>query len=609
MLTCNLEILYINSLEKIKVMKYQILIFTTVILGTVQHLAAQLSFADTASTVLENSITHGVITNVGLGPGISFVDYNGDGWDDISIPASSSEDFQFLKNEGGSFVLDVLPITSNGNQARQISWVDFDNDGDLDFFATGEQGDFWFYENEGAGVYTNITAQSGLIPEAIEYWGNSWGDYDNDGLLDVFISVRDNAQIDHNRLYRNNGDGTFTDVTQESLLETTGYITFCSAFFDYDRDGDQDIYTANDKDVTPNKLYRNNGDGTFTDVSIESGTDLYMSAMSTTIDDYDNDGWMDIYVTNFYPPFEEDVTLGNALLHNNGDGTFTNVGLESNTRFDSIGWGAVFLDADGDMDKDLYVSGALDGTNDFLASAFYENEDLMSFELREDIGFGENAFISMGNAIGDIDNDGLPDIVVVNVANQPINIWRNKTEAANNWIKINLEGVVSNRMGIGAQIEVKTDDIFQYGYTLCGEGYASQNSSNEFFGLGENTSITHIKVTWPSGGEDFIENVEANQTITIKEGEGILSIEEATKLAPFFKAYPVPTRDYLQIDYSVSELSVLNIYGVLGSIIHTQNLDPSLRNTTVDCSDLPSGIYILEMVSSNEVRTQKMILR
>ncbi len=574
-------------------------------LGTSQ---GQLAYQDISQDVLSSPISHGQITNVGLGPGISFVDYNSDGWDDISIPASGTEDFQFLKNVGGTFEIDPLPISSNGKQARQISWVDFDNDGDLDFFATGEQGDLWFYEHLDSGNYEDITNASGFITSSVEYWGNSWGDIDNDGFLDVFISVRDNAQIDYNYLYKNNGDGTFSDITASAQLSNVGYITFCSSFFDYDKDGDQDIYLANDKDETPNILYRNNGDSTFTDVSIESGTDLYMSAMSTTIDDYDNDGWLDIYITNFYPPFIDGATIGNALLHNNADGTFTNVALESNTRFDSIGWGAVFTDADGDMDKDLYVSGQPDGTGGLLPSAFYENDDLQSFELREDIGFGNNSFRSFGNAIGDVENDGQADIIVINTNNEPINIWNNQQQTSNHWLKIKLEGTTSNRMGVGALLEIKVGDIYQYNYTLCGEGYSSQNSQSEFFGVGDNTEIDHLKIIWPSGQEELINNLEVDQSIVVREGEGIvLSVEKTLENDALFALFPNPSSTHITLYYRTQTEAFATIFNVQGQYISKQALSREKENYRFDISHLANGIYFLEVRDKESIIRKKFI--
>ena len=333
-------------------------------------------------------------------------------------------------------------------------WVDYDNDNDYDFFAASDEGNSMLFRNDGNNQFVNVTQSSGLIDdEAFSTFGASWGDYNNDSFLDVFISIRDNPQEIPNFLYRNNGDGTFTNVTEEAGLHLTGFLTFCAAFFDYDKDGYQDIYMANDKFVTANILYRNNGDGTFEDVSVSSGANLYMGAMSTTIDDYNNDGWLDIYISN-EDQVLEDTTTGNALLRNNGDGTFTNVAQETGTQFNSVGWSCVFLDADNDTDKDLYVSSSETGQNDLLTAAFYEQLSETNFVIPDIPGMEEDLRQSFANAIVDVDNDGLPEIVVINDRDEDIFLWKNLTNTSNNYLKVKLEGVKSNTMGIGSWIEI-----------------------------------------------------------------------------------------------------------------------------------------------------------
>lgn len=569
---------------------------------------SQIAYQNNEATLIEGNPVYGVVTSNGLGSGISFFDYDNDGWDDITLPASANNDFQFYRNIGGTFELQNLSIHSEGIQSRQAIWVDHDNDGDNDFFATSDTGRCWFYRNDGENVFTDITMASGLPLEEVQFWGASWGDYNNDGFLDVFLSVRDNAQIERNELYRNNGDGTFTNRTVAAGLHQSGFISFCAAFFDYDNDGDQDIYMANDKCVTSNILYRNNGDETFTDVSEEAGVNLFMSAMSTTIDDYNNDGWLDIYVTNFYPPFEEDVTTGNAFLRNNGDGTFSNIALENGTRFDSIGWGGVFLDADNDTDIDLYVSGSIqaDDPDGRLPSAFYEQTANEEYSLVSNTGFQNDTRISFSNAIGDIQNDGLADIVVLNTNNEPIFLWENQTQNNNNWIKIALEGTASNRMGIGSRIKVLVEDQIYYGYTLCGEGYIAQNSNREFFGLGDATNIDAIEVHWLSGQIDRIENLDVNQTLTIVEGENPLSTEDFGR--DTIRSYPNPVSQELHIDSLVEFIEgTLTIYSIQGKQILSETVKSSSYSLNV--ASLPSGFYILKIQKDDQTYISKFLKR
>ena len=291
-------------------------LITVTYLGTY----AQVSFEEGLATLANGNITYGNISSF-HGPGISFADFDNDGRDDITIPSSENRDFQFLHNTGGQFELLELPISSEGVMARQVTWVDIDNDGDNDFFATGDTGRSWLYRNEGNNNFTDILEESGLAMPSWEYWGVCWGDYNNDGLLDAFLMVRDPEQENYNLLYRNDGNGTFTDVTASAGLMLEGTFTQAAAFLDYDRDGYQDIFVANDKDEIANTLYRNLGEGRFQDVSIASGMDLKMDGMSAAVGDPNNDGWLDIYITNIYPTPVPGSVVGNAFMRNNKDGT------------------------------------------------------------------------------------------------------------------------------------------------------------------------------------------------------------------------------------------------------------------------------------------------
>ena len=487
--------------------------------ATVALAHGQAAFQNRSADWIPAAATYGSIDDFG-GPGISFADFDNDGLDDITLPASDTRDFQFLRNIGGRFELQPLPISSGGVRARQAIWVDFDNDGDLDFFAVGDTGGRWFYRNDGNGMYTDILAPSGIALQAWKYWGASWGDYNNDGYLDAFLLVRDTESEDHNLLYRNEGDGTFTDVTGEAGLPRGRQLTLAAAFVDYNRDGLQDLFLANDKENVPNALYRNRGDGTFEDVSVSANMDLRMDGMSATVGDYNRDGWMDIYITNSSQAFNAypQSVIGNALMRNNGDGTFTNVAPGNGTRYGSFAWGAVFLDSELDGDLDLYVSSPLDGSDERISSAYYENDGTGNYSAPSGIGFVNDLRNSHGSAIGDIQNDGLPDIAVINGEEQPPDLWENRSTGNGNWLKVKLEGTTGNRMGVGATILVSAGGNRYYDYVLCGEGYTSQNSTYEFFGLGPATAIDFVQVTWLGGQTDRLEDLAPNQAITIVEG-------------------------------------------------------------------------------------------
>ncbi|MDH7914032.1 FG-GAP-like repeat-containing protein [Winogradskyella sp. SYSU M77433] len=555
--------------------------------------SAQVVFSDEAS-VLGIEVLCG---NSLYGSGISFFDYDNDGWDDITIGTAQGDNVRFFKNFNGNYIEQSINIITDNTRNKQINWVDIDNDGDNDLFITSDTTGNKLYEDLGNMVMLDITASSGMLTESLVTYGASWGDYNNDGFLDVFVSNRDTSIP--NILYKNNGDNTFTIANLEAGLDLdpTLYLSFCSAFIDYNNDGYQDIYVINDKLDYTNTLYENNGDGTFTDVSAVSGTNIAIDAMSATIADYNNDGWLDIYVSNDIP--------GNVLLKNNGDGTFTNVAVETGTTFNSVAWGAVFLDADNDTDEDLFISGEHNGSiPGYLSSAFYKSfyseDGIYNFNLNNS-SIPNDFTISYSNAIGDVDNDGFPEIIVNNINHNNITLWKNNTVNANNWLRVKLEGTTSNKNGIGSFIEISINGNKQYRYTLCGEGYLSQNSATEFFGLGGNIQIDYIKVTWLSGIEDIIYNVGANQQLNIVEGSTLSLSEEAID---DINLYPNPTSGKLFINSNKTYEKVL-IYNTVGQKV--KEIKFSKNESSIDMSSLKPGVYFLEVLGDISKQTFRIV--
>ena len=570
-------------------------IFFLVFLFFFSTVNAQISFEDVANEI-GTAYSYGTST---WGGGVSFADFDNDGWDDLTFASEEGTEIYFLKNNDGIFNSISLNGISNTFKTKQVIWVDYDNDGDQDFFVTGFEGVNKFYKNDGDMNFTDISSTIGFFQTDLFTYGVSFADMDNDGDLDAFISNRDGVADDQrNYLYRND-EGTYIDITASAGLSMSSHLSFCSIIFDYNNDGFQDIYISNDKPDNLNILYKNNGDGTFDDVSEYSGAGIGINAMTTTIGDYNNDGWFDIYITN--------TPEGNELLRNNGDGTFTNVAEATATTFNSVGWGAVFLDADSDGLLDLYVSSDFDGSvGSFLSAAFYHQQNNETFIIPENIGFQDDTRKSYTNAIGDIDNDGKPDIVVGNDI-EPNFLWANTTVNENNWLKVKLEGVISNRDGIGNTIEINIDGQSQYRYTLAGEGYLSQNSFYEFFGMGNATEVDYVKVTWTATGEiEIINNIAANQAIIIKEGSGVLSSENNLKETAF-RVYPNPSSN------GIFKLSVLNqekvsvqVFDISGRLMTKKN---NLKdNDQINLSHYQKGIYIARLSSQTNNRTLKLII-
>ena len=559
---------------------------------------AQLAFDDVAAQI-------GVDYSYGdseYGGGVSFADFDNDGWDDITYASENGVDLYFFKNTNGVFNLVNFNGISNTSKAKQVIWVDYDNDGDKDFFVTAIEGKNAFYSNDGEMNFTDISSAIGIFQTDLFTYGASFGDIDNDGDLDLFISNR--SPEDHNYLYRNDS-GIYVDITGTSGISLEGQLSFCSIFFDYDKDGLQDIYVSNDKEENINRLYKNLGDGVFQDVSESSNAGVDVSAMSTTLGDFNNDGWFDIYITN--TPFSQVSSIqGNVLLKNNGDGTFTNVATETGTSFDSVGWGSVFLDADNDGLLDIYVSSSENGNGSLISSAFYHQQDDETFTIPQDIGFNTDLRESYTNAIGDINNDGKPEIVVGNDTDNNF-LWQNNTLNENNWLKVKLEGVVSNKDGIGNTIEINVDGQSQYRYTLAGEGYLSQNSFYEFFGTGLSNLIDYVKVTWTStGATETFNNIEANQSITIKEGIGILN-DNNYIVEDLLSIYPNPSNDgVFKLSTKNNESNTLKVYDLSGRLIF--NVKNLKNNDEFSLNHCKKGIYVANLSSGKKSSTIKLVL-
>jgi len=568
---------------------------------------AQLAFEDVATQV-------GVNYSYGdseYGGGVSFADFNNDGWDDITYATEDGAQIYFFENNNGVFNLVTLNGISNTYKTKQVIWIDYDNDGDKDLFVTAIEGINEFYRNDGGMNFTNISSTIGFFQTDLFTYGTSFGDIDNDGDLDAFISNRTSTeQNQRNYLYRND-EGTFVDITQSSGIpiedeegNENSQLSFCTMFFDYNKDGFQDIYLANDKTDNINRLYKNLGNGTFEDVSVASGSGIAVNAMTTTLGDYNNDGWFDIYITNTQ---SSQAGNGNVLLKNNGDGTFTNVAEETGTTFNSLAWGAVFLDADNDTLLDLYVSGGFDGSiGSFLSAAFYHQQNDGIFVIPQNIGFENDTRKSFSNAIGDINNDGKPDIIVCNDTENNF-LWENKTTNTNNWLKVKLEGVATNRDGIGNTIEIFINGRSQYRYTLAGEGYISQNSYHEFFGLGEATEVDYVKVTWTgTNTEDIIYDVNANQSITIKEGIGVLTSNDI-QTNSLFSLYPNPSYDgVFKLSVNNNKSNTLKVYDLAGRLIlKIKNLKDKDQFSLNHCK---KGIYLAKVSSDHKSSTIKLVL-
>ncbi len=503
------------------------------------------------------------------GCGVAFFDYDHDGWLDIFlVNGSRFEGFPagvhptnrlYRNNRDGTFtdVTEAAGLVRTGwGQGCCIG--DYDNDGFDDLFVT-----YWgqnaLYHNNGDGTFTEVTAKAGLLqPRRRWNTGCAFIDYDRDGHLDLFVANYidfdpktaptpssgpclykgievacgpPGLQGGVNLLYRNNGDGTFTDVSEKAgMTKANGTYSLGVLTLDFDHDGWPDIYVANDSN--PSSLFRNNHDGTFTDVSLDAGCALSsdgkpQAGMGVSAIDYDGDGWLDIFKTNF-------AGDTSSLYHNAHDGSFDDdtfsAGIGVNTRF--LGWGCGFVDIDNDSWPDIFIANG---------HVYPEVEKLSSEEgyrqrkiLYRNLGNGHFAdatssggpgvmerHAGRGCAFGDFDNDGDLDVVINNV-NEPPTLLRLDLQGGGNWIKFKLRGVKSNRSAIGAQLRLTSGKRVQVDEVRSGGSYISQNDLRIHFGLGEATQADALQIRWPSGETETLQNLPAGHLITIEEGKGVI---------------------------------------------------------------------------------------
>lgn len=442
------------------------------------------------------------------GCGVSFFDFNQDGWDDLSF-AMNGENPRFFENNAGIFTQVDLGIENTG-ESKQVMWVDIDNDGDSDVFIPNRFGPFRLFRNDDF-TFVEISETAGFPQDDLhESFGSSWCDFDRDGLLDVYLSnfnsILTNDTIT-NYLFRNLGDGQFEDVTQISGVDNGNQQSFQSVWFDYNNDLWPDLYVINDRLDFKNALYKNNGDGTFDDVSAESGTDLAIYAMSATAADYNNDGFQDLYITN--------GVEGNVFLHNNGNGTFTDITDLSTTAAYTVCWAANFFDHDNDRLQDLHVA-VWSFENLDEQNHFWINQGSVFFEYDTDV-FPDDISQGYSTAIGDLNNDGFHDLVMHNDAPYAPTLWQCGGND-NHYLKVGLEGVWSNRDGVGTLITATSDGQAQFRYTRSGEDYLNQDSEFEIFGMGESESPASVALTWPSGLFEEYEDLDIDTTYYFIEG-------------------------------------------------------------------------------------------
>ena len=509
----------------------------------------------TARNVSGSTQEYIVETAVG---GTAFFDYDSDGDVDLYVANGSRFDGfspgqeptnHLYRNEGDRFV-DITTAAGVGDTSWSMGCAaaDYDNDGDLDLYVTN-YGRNTFYQNQGDGAFEDVTAKAG---GGDKRWGVgcAFGDADLDGYVDLYVA----NYIDFSRdypstvpcvwktvdifcgprgllpagdvFYRNSGDGTLADRSEEVGIAGAKYYGYGVVFGDFDRNGWPDIFVANDS--APNNLYQNQGNGTFVDEGLSagvaySGDGTEQGCMGAAVGDYDNDGYFDLFVTNFEGEY-------NTLYKNQGGGFFLDVSFVSRVAargIPEVGWGAGFFDFDNDGDQDLFAANGhtypqadLPHTNSSYAEPNFLYQNLGDGTFAEVSARAGPGFalveVSRGASFADYDRDGDIDLFVLNLNSTP-NLLRNDGGNAGNYLQIATVGTRSNRDGIGTRIEISAQGKRQTAEVRSGTSFLSHSDLKVHFGLGAASSVESVVLHWPSGAVQTLRDVAANQVLTVRE--------------------------------------------------------------------------------------------
>ena len=510
-----------------------------------------------------------------LGASAQVADFDGDGFEDLFLTDSALDGHNRLMRNNGNFTFTDVTAGSGigtGNDPQNASadalWLDYDNDGKPDLLIL-RFGHNELYHNLGGGKFKDVTKAAGLDRYLNSITSVAF-DYDRDGYVDIFVGAYFQAvnlfapgtpkffpesfETANNGggviVYRNNGNGTFTDVTEKIGLKTSGW-TLDLGHGDADNDGFDDLYVA--CDFGTDRFFHNNGNGTFTDITEKAiGIDT-KKGMNAEWGDYDNDGLLDIYVSNIT---DEYMREGNFLWHNNGNLTFTDVAKETGTDNTGWGWGAKFFDYDNDTWLDLYATNGWvsAGPDDYVPDIFemivrpnidlsdarnwppMGNKSLSGYEKKKlfhnekGLGFVDHAARhgvdsnrdGRGVAIADFDHDGRLDMFVANANGEPF-LYRNVMPAGPHWVSFELEGTKSNRRATGAQVRLTAGGKTYLRFVDGGNGFAAQGTARLHFGLGATAKIDSIEVRWPNGQKQSFTSIPVDRISRIVEGASNVS--------------------------------------------------------------------------------------
>lgn len=440
-----------------------------------------------------------------FGTGVAFADLNNNGFPDLIVTGALGGAVGVFENDGtGNFIdrtgtVGIAPISS----ASGVVAADYDGDGYLDLYFSNWFATSRLYRNNGDFTFTDVSVAAG-VDVLGPGQGASWGDFDNDGWLDMYVTMRTGTfgSTVQNRLYRNQGDGTFVDVAAAVGVLDPGAPSLLLTWFDYNRNGWADIYLGNDKgsaEAWQNRLWENVG-GTFVDVSAASGTGADVDCMGIAVGDFNHNGFQDLYVTN--------LPVGNKLFINQGDGTFSEETAAAGVEAFRFGWGTLFFDFDNDTHLDIYICNASGGNQLYHGGPVWP---LSEVAVPMGVEGSDNSYCV---AAADVTGNGALDLLVSSRF-QPIRLFINNEGASRRWVKFNVVGRGANTFGVGANVEVVAGGVTQLREVFAGHNYKSSNEMTLHFGMDAALMIDEINIMWPGGTTRTIQNMPTNQTWTL----------------------------------------------------------------------------------------------
>lgn len=546
--------------------------------------------------------------------GPAWGDFNNDGWQDLYIAAFETNSLYRNNGDGTFDEVAGQAGVADATKAKAATWGDIDNDGFLDLYISADEDEpNTLYRNNGDETFTEIGAAAGVDDSSFAQ-GGAWADFDRDGRLDYFLLQDDVANI----LFRNNGNLTFSDVTGAAGV-VNDWAAYGISWLDYDNDAHPDLFVANCRNLNGNSwtnlLYRNNGDGTFTDVSSETGVDYQGKSWGVAAFDFDNDLDIDVLVVN------EDPT-DSFLLYENRSGVFTEISEEAGLDDELPALAVTYGDYDNDGDIDIITAGFNP------ANRLYENRGDGTFR---DASAGA-PFPALPNprftsaATADYDNDGWPDFVIADERSRAY-VFHNQAPAAaqdNHWLQVRLEGVQNNRFGIGAKVTVVSADLKQVRYVEAGSGTYSQNMLPVHFGLAGRSEIDSLTIAWPGGVQDVLTGIPADTILDVREGSTTTGVAGQPAQPSDFhlqQNYPNPFNPSTTIVYQVPETGAktpvtLEIYDTLGRKVRTlvRTSQTSGRYSVIwnganDASEqVASGVYLYRLRVGEHGEVKRMVL-